>query len=247
MLAERYDVHGVPPRLHGVASGAPLSAQQPLNNIVRITMEVLAHVFGGVAQTRTACYDEALAIPTEESVKLSIRTNQILAYETGVADTVDPLGGSYYVEKLTADMCEEVRDLLATIEEMGGAIAAVESGYFAARLAAGAYRHQKQLESHERVVVGVNEFVEAESAPIDVFRVDPNAADRQREKLAEFKQKRSAQAVADALAEVRAAAGDGRNSVESVLGAVRAGATVGEICAVWREVFGEWQPQAASL
>jgi methylmalonyl-CoA mutase N-terminal domain/subunit len=247
LLDERYGVRNVPPRLHGVASGAPLCAQQPLNNLVRITMEVLAHVFGGVAQTRTACYDEALAIPTEEAVKLSIRTNQILAYETGVADTVDPLGGSYYVEALTAEMHDEVRQLLATIDDLGGAIAAVESGYFSARLAANALRHQKQVERGERIIVGMNDFIEEGTPPIEVFRVDENAAERQRAKLAAFKETRSVNAVVAALGEVRSAAREGRNSVESVIQAVRAGATVGEICDVWREVHGEWNAKAAVL
>lgn len=246
LLAERYDVHDVPPRLHGVASGAPLSAQQPLNNVVRIAMEVLAQVFGGVQQTRTACYDEALAIPTEEAVKLSLRTNQILAYETGIADTVDPLGGSYYLEKLTTDMYHEVREILDRVEELGGAIVAVDSGYFASRLAAGAYRHQQQVERGERVIVGVNKYVEAETTPVTVFKVDPQAAARQRARLAEFKRTRSQDSVDGALAEVRRAALDGRNSVDSVLQAVRAGATVGEICDVWRDVFGEWQPTAVA-
>jgi methylmalonyl-CoA mutase N-terminal domain/subunit len=248
LLAERYGVHAVPPRLHGVASGVPLTAQQPLNNIVRITMEVLAQVFGGVAQTRTACYDEALAIPTEEAVKLSIRTNQIIAHETGVADTVDPLGGSYYLERLSADMYEEVREMLRTIEELGGAVAAVESGYFASRLAAGAYRQQQELESGDRMIVGVNCYVEeGENTSIEVFKVHPGAAERQRERLAEAKRARSQDAVDTALQAVRSASRAGVSSIPSVIDAVRAGATVGEICNVWREVFGEWRATTTVL
>jgi methylmalonyl-CoA mutase N-terminal domain/subunit len=247
LLEDRYSVTGVPPRLHGVASGVPLTAQQPLNNVVRITMEVLAQVFGGVAQTRTACYDEALAIPTEEAVKLSLRTNQIVAVETGVADVVDPLGGSYYLERLTADMYDEVREMLRKIEDLGGAIAAVESGYFSAQLAAGAYRQQQEFESGDRLVVGVNQWVEDEKSSINVFKVDPEAAERQRQRLAEAKTKRSANDVATSLAGVAKAAREGSNSVPAVLAAVRAGATIGEICDTWRGVFGEWAPTASAL
>jgi methylmalonyl-CoA mutase, N-terminal domain len=248
LLAERYGVHDVPPRLHGVASGVPLTAQQPLNNIVRITMEVLAQAFGGVAQTRTACYDEALAIPTEEAVKLSLRTNQIIAHETGMADTVDPLGGSYYLESLTADMYREVREMLATIEDLGGAIAAVESGYFASRLAAGAYRQQQELEGGERKIVGVNCYAdEDEDVSVDVFKVDPTAGERQRERLIAAKAERSQAAVDLALERVRIAAENRANSVPGVLDAVRAGATVGEICNVWRHAYGEWRPTSTVL
>jgi methylmalonyl-CoA mutase, N-terminal domain len=209
---------------------------------------VLAQVFGGVQQTRTACYDEALAIPTEEAVKLSLRTNQIIAYETGVADTVDPLGGSYYLECLTAHMYQEVRDMLRTVEELGGAIAAVESGYFSSRLAAGAYRQQQELEGGERRIVGVNCYIEdEEDLSINVFKVDPGAAERQRERLTGAKRARSQAAVNAALGDLRSAAQAGTNSVPSVLEAVRAGATIGEICDVWREVFGEWRATTTLL
>jgi methylmalonyl-CoA mutase N-terminal domain/subunit len=247
LLEERYGVTGVRPRVHAVASGLPLTAQQPLNNIVRISMEVLAHVLGGVDQARTACYDEALAIPTEDAVKLSIRANQIVAHETGVADVVDPLGGSYYLERLTLDMYDEIREILETIETMGGAIAAIESGYIAGRLAEGAYRQQRELEDGERVVVGVNDWAEGEETPIPVFRSAPEWADRQLEELAAFKARRNQAGLERALEAVRGAAGGGANSVPVVRDAVRAGATIGEICAVWRESFGEWQPYARRL
>lgn len=245
LLAERYGLTGVAPRIHAVASGLPLTAQQPLNNVVRITMEVLAHVFGGVVQARTACYDEALAIPTEEAVKLSLRTNQVIAHETGVADTVDPLGGSYFVERLTSDMYEEVREILSTVEGLGGAIPAIESGYVAGRLAEGAYRQQRETESGERIVVGVNRYVEPDDAPVPVFKVEPGWADEQRERLAAFRERRDGARLEQALGELRRATERRESSVVPVREAVRAGATIGEICDVWREVHGEWQATSA--
>lgn len=247
LLAERYGVTGVPPRIHAVASGLPLTAQQPLNNIVRITTEILAHVFGGVDQARTACYDEALAIPTEDAVKVSIRANQIIAHETGVGDVVDPLGGSYYLERLTLDMYDEIREILDVIDGMGGAIPAIESGYIAAQLAEGAYRQQRELEEDERVVVGVNRWRDEEDPPIPVFRSAPEWAERQLAELEAFKARRDATAAERSLEAVRSAALGRENSVPVLREAVRAGVTIGEICAVWREVFGEWHPHAGRL
>ncbi len=247
LLQKRYGAESVRPRLHGVASGAPLTAQQPLNNVVRIALEVLAQVFGGVAQTRTACYDEALAIPTEEAVKLSIRTNQIIAHETGIPDTVDPLAGSYYVEATTLAMYKEIRSILDEVDERGGAVSAVESGWFSTELADESYRRQTELEEGKRLIVGVNEFVDDEEASINVFRHDPSVAERQLERLAKAREARDGSAVATALGNVRAAAEDRRNSVPAVIEAVRAGATTGEIADVWRHVYGEWRPMLMGL
>jgi methylmalonyl-CoA mutase N-terminal domain/subunit len=241
LLKNRYGTDAARPRLHGVASGAPLTAQQPLNNVVRIALEVLAQVFGGVAQTRTACYDEALAIPTEEAVKLSIRTNQIIAHETGIPDTVDPLAGSYYLESITLEMYDEIRRILDYVDETGGAIAAVESGYFSGELAAESYRQQREIEERKRLIVGVNEFEEDEAASINVFRHDPSVAERQLERLAKAKADRDAGAVEKALAAVRKAAEQRVNCVPAVIDAVRAGATTGEIADTWRGVYGEWR------
>lgn len=240
ILRDRYQVEGIAPRIHGVASGAPLTAQQPKNNIVRITMEVLAQVFGGVSQTRTACYDEALAIPTEDAVKLAIRTNQILAHETGIADTVDPLGGSYFLETLTAQMYSEVLSILATVHDMGGAIAAIDSGWFADELAAGAYRQQMELECGRRLVVGVTDFVEEEIEPTPAFPLDAGAGERQRQRLEEFKTSRDSGAVEASMKAMESALKQGRNSVPLALDALRAGATLGETCGVWKQTFGEW-------
>lgn len=244
ILKERYGVEGVAPRLHAATSGLPLTAQQPKNNLIRITLQALAQVLGGVAQTRTASYDEALAIPSEDAVKLAIRTNQIIGYETGVADTVDPLGGSYYVEWLTRSMHEEVRDILAKVDELGGAVAAVETGYFAEALAEGAYRQQRELEEGRRIIVGVNAFTEPEEAEIKTFKLDPDVAERQLDRLRRFRAARDQHAWQTAMDQLRRDLSNRMNCVPSVIGAIRAGATVGEVGEAWREAFGEFLPQA---
>ena len=247
VLAERYGIVDQPPRLHAVTSGLPLTAQQPKNNIVRITLQALAQILGGVPQTRTASYDEALAIPAEDAVKLSIRTNQIIAHETGIPNTVDPLGGSYYLESLTRSMYKEVREILDTVEEMGGAIVAVESGWFRERLAEGAYEQERRLEDGDRVVVGVNEFVEDDSQELKLFKLDAEAAERQKARLAAFKRDRDQGPWEQSLERLTKVLEGKENSVPAVIEAVRAGATVGEICDRYRAVFGEYRPEVEHL
>ena len=247
VLAERYGIEGQPPRIHAVTSGLPLTAQQPRNNIVRITLQALAQILGGVPQTRTASYDEALAIPAEDAVKLSIRTNQIIAHETGIANTVDPLGGSYYLETLTREMYDEVREILGQVEDMGGAIVAVESGWFRERLAEGAYEQEKRLESGERVVVGVNEFVEDEGQELKLFKLDADAAERQKKRLADFKAERDPAPLAQTLDRLSVGLEGRSNSVPLVIEAVRAGATVGEVCDCFRAAFGEYRPEVEHI
>ena len=247
ILRDRYGIEGAPPRIHAVTSGLPLTAQQPRNNIVRITLQALAQILGGVPQTRTASYDEALAIPAEDAVKLSIRTNQIIAHETGIANTVDPLGGSYYVETLTGEMYDEVRGILDQVEDMGGAIVAVESGWFRERLAEGAYEQEKRLEEGERVVVGVNEFVEDEGQELKLFKLDAEAAERQKKRLADFKAGRDAAPLEQSLNRLSAVLDGGSNSVPAVIEAVKAGATVGEICDRFRATFGEYRPEVEHI
>jgi methylmalonyl-CoA mutase N-terminal domain/subunit len=248
ILKDRYGVEGVPPRIHATTSGLPLTAQQPKNNIVRITLQALAQILGGVVQTRTASYDEALAIPTEDAVKLAIRTNQIIAHETGIADVVDPLGGSYYLEAITLAARDEIRAILKKVEDMGGAIQAVESGFFADELAAGAYRQLQELEARRRTIVGVNDFVEEEGDDsIKLFQLDPAAAERQRQRLREFKIRRPEAPLRSAMDRLRADLQRGSNCMPGVIDAVRAGATVGEISDEWRGAYGEYQPQAQRL
>jgi methylmalonyl-CoA mutase, N-terminal domain len=247
ILKRRYHVEGVAPRLHAATSGLPLTAQQPKNNIIRITLQALAQILGGVAQTRTASFDEALAIPSEDAVKLAIRTNQVIAHETGIPDTVDPLGGSYYLERLTRDMHEEVWAILNKVDDMGGAIRAVESGYFAQELADGAYRQQVELEEHRRVIVGVNEFVEEGHEALKLFKLDPDAARRQRERVVAAREARDRQHWMRAMEGLRSAISQGENSMPAVLDAVRAGATVGEIASEWRAAYGEYESHARRL
>lgn len=231
-------------RLHATTSGRPLTAQQPLNNISRITLQALAQVMGGCEQTRTASFDEALGIPTELAARTSIRVNQIIGYETGVPYTVDPLGGSYFVESLTREFENRIWQTIRDVDALGGAVAAVKQGWFQSRIAEGAYREQRAIESGEQVVVGVNAFRVDETTPEQVFRVDRGAAERQAAKLASLRARRDSAAVASALAKVEEACRSGANVMPSTIAAVKAMATVGEIGAVWRRVFGDYQPQA---
>lgn len=246
-LRERYGVEGVQPHIHAATSGLPLTAQQPRNNIVRITLQALAQILGGVHQTRTASYDEGLAIPTEDAVKLSIRTNQIIAHETGIADTIDPLGGSYYLEAITRAMHQEVRETLNQVDALGGAIRAVESGWFAQQLAEGAYRQQLDLEAGRSLVIGVNAFADEGREALKTFKVDSAAADRQLRSLAAHRAARDETKLAEALARLQQDLSIGTNSIPATIQAVQAGATVGEISDLWREVFGEFAAQARWL
>ena len=247
VLRERYQAKGVQPRLHAATSGLPLTAQQPRNNIIRITLQALAQILGGVAQTRTASYDEGLAIPTEDAVKLSIRTNQIIAHETGIADVVDPLGGSFYLETLARRMYDEVRAILEKVDQMGGAISVVESGWFAQELAEGAYRQQRELEERRRIIVGVNDFVEEGTERLKIFKLDSEAVENQKRRVIEFKAARDEAAWRESLNRLRSDLHAGVNSIPATIGAVKAGATVGEISDRWREHFGEFHPEARWL
>ncbi|MFM9990141.1 MAG: methylmalonyl-CoA mutase [Burkholderiaceae bacterium] len=231
-------------RLHAATSGRPLTAQQPLNNIARITLQALAQILGGCEQTRTASFDEALGIPTQEAARTSIRANQIIAYETGIPDTVDPLGGSYYLENLTLEYEKRIDSIIAQVDKMGGSLAAVKDGFFQRALAQGAYREQCAVESGEQVVVGVNRFQSEEGQPVPTFKVDPGAADRQIAKLKEVRARRDAQAVAKGLQRLKEDCQAKRNIMPATLECVKAYATIGEIADVWREVFGVYIPES---
>jgi methylmalonyl-CoA mutase N-terminal domain/subunit len=230
----------VPFRLHAATSGLPLTAQQPMNNITRITLQVLAQVLGGVEATRTASWDEALAIPTEEAAVLSLRINQVIAHETGVAATTDPLGGSFYVEALTERIARVIGEELEKIDAMGGALEAVHSGYYAKALSKGAYEQQCALERNERVVVGVNRYQQEQQIAYPRFKTDETSEARQVARLRRHRQTRDGAAAQAALAAMRVVCGTSENVVPSVVAAVDAGATIGEIAAVWRETFGEF-------
>jgi len=227
-------------RFHTQTSGVSLTAQQPENNLIRVAYQALAAVLGG-AQSLAACsFDEAHAIPTEKSVRLSLRTQQILAHEAGVTDTVDPLGGSYYVEVLTRKMEDEIKKLMARIDDMGGAIAAIENGFIQKEIEARAYAIQKEIEGKKRIVVGVNEYKVAEKVDSPLFKFDPEISRKQIQKLADMKASRDGRKVQEALDALKRAAKGEENLMPRFVEAVREYATLGEICNVLREVFGEY-------
>lgn len=219
--------------------GSPLTAQQPLNNVVRVAYQALAAVLGGVQTLATSSFDEALGLPSDEAVQVALRTQQILAYETGVTRTADPLGGSYLVEHLTDELERRVRAYLAQIEDRGGALACLESGWIARELEAEAYRQQLAIDSGERVVVGLNRFQDDGSQRRHrPLATDPALEQVQIERVRRVRRERHQRASLDALAEVERAARDGVNTIPAILTAVRAHCTVGEICAALAEVWG---------
>lgn len=229
-------------RVHTQTGGSTLTAQQPDNNIIRVTIQALAAVLGGTQSLHTNSRDEALALPTEESARIALRTQQIIANESGVTDTVDPLAGSYYVENLTDEIEARVLDYLKKIEDLGGALAAVEQGYMQREIHDKAYEFQKKVESGEEVVVGVNKFrIEGEKQP-ELLRVDPNLGKVQKAKLEKLRQTRDNDQVQEKLSALRTAAQGDDNLMPFILDAVRVYATIGEICGVLREEFGEYRP-----
>jgi len=229
-------------RTHTQTGGSTLMAQQPENNIVRAALQALAAVLGGVQSLALSCFDEALAIPTEDAQRIALRTQQIIAHESGVVDTVDPLAGSYYVETLTNQLEQRAKEILDEIEAMGGAVAAIERGYMQRTIQEEAYRFQQEVEAGTRVIVGVNRFDDSEEHRTPIFRVNPEAAANQRGKLSAYRTRRSHQAVRQALIRLQKAAIGEDNLMEPILDAVKAYATIGEICGVLRDVFGEYKP-----
>jgi len=230
-------------RFHTQTGGSTLTAQEPDNNVVRVTIQALAAVLGGTQSLHTNGKDEALALPTAESAKLALRTQQIIGYESGVADVVDPLAGSFYVETLTNELIERARALIAEVDGLGGSIAAIESGWMQARIGDSAYAAQQAIERGDAVVVGVNRFVEAgtDEATIPLQRIDASIEREQVARLQAFRAARDAAAVQARLDEVRAAASGTANLMPPFVEAVDAGATLGEICNVLREVFGVYR------
>ncbi len=229
-------------RFHTQTSGVSLTAQQPENNIIRVAYQALAAVLGG-AQSLAACsFDEALAIPTEKSVRLSLRTQQILDHEAGVTDTVDPLGGSFYVEALTRKMEEEIKALIQKIDDMGGAIAAIEKGFIQKEIEARAYEIQREVEEEKRIVVGLNKYQVEEDLDTALFKSDPELARTQIAKIRRLRNQRDQAKCQAALEAMKRAAQGEENLMPHFIEAVKAYATLGEICGVLREVFGEYQP-----
>jgi methylmalonyl-CoA mutase N-terminal domain/subunit len=228
-------------RFHTQTAGSSLTAQQPYNNIVRTAVQALAAVLGGTQSLHTNSCDEAYATPSEEAVTTALRTQQVLAHESGVADTVDPLGGAYLIEKLTADMVKAAGDYIGKIDKMGGALAAITRGYQQREVQESAYRYQREVEAGERVVVGVNRFESPHEKIPGLLRVDPAEAKKQVARLAAVKRERDAAAVTAALAELKTAAQGEDNTMPAFIRCVEAYATLGEICDVLREVFGTQQ------
>jgi methylmalonyl-CoA mutase N-terminal domain/subunit len=226
-------------RFHTQTGGATLTAQQPENNIVRTTVQALAAVLGGTQSLHTNSMDEALALPTEKAVQIALRTQQILAYESGVADVIDPLGGSYFVEDLTNRLEAEAREYIKTIDSMGGALAAIEKGFQQKEIQEAAYRYQMQVENKERIIVGVNEFVVAEEEHPEILRVDPAIGQRQVEKLRRLRATRDNAAVERMLDRIEQAARGTENLVPIMIEAVENRVTLGEISHRLRKVWGE--------
>jgi len=225
-------------RFHTQTAGSALTAQQPENNIIRVAYQALAAVLGGTQSLHTNAKDEALALPTEESARLALRTQQILAHESRVPVTADPLGGSWMIERLTADLEEEVESYLAEIRSSGGALNAIETGFIQREIQDSAYQHQKKLESGDETVVGVNRFSESSDKRLTVMRIDKELETRQIDRLHRMKRERHDSAVREALDQVRESAAGKRNLVPAILGAVQASSTVGEIAAALKDVFG---------
>lgn len=229
-------------RVHTQTAGSMLTAQQPNNNIVRVALQTAAAVMGGTQSLHTNSKDEALALPTTESVTIALRTQQIVAYESGLADTVDPLGGSYYVEALTDKIEKEAWDYIKKIDELGGAPEAIAKGYIQKEIQDSAYAWQMDIEKGNRVIVGVNKFTQEEEPPKDLLRVDGSVGKLQADKIAALKAKRDQKAVDAALAALEEGCKDEKvNLMPLILAAVEAYATEGEICGVMRKVFGEYK------
>jgi methylmalonyl-CoA mutase N-terminal domain/subunit len=230
-------------RFHTQTAGSMLTAQQPENNIVRTTLQGLAAVLGGTQSLHTNSFDEALGLPTQRAARIALRTQQIIAYESGVADVVDPLGGSWYVERLTDELEERAEDYIDRIQRMGGAVAAIEAGFMQREIERSAYEWAREVEERKRIIVGVNEFTEDEEEAVEILRVDEELEKRQIERLARWRERRAASEVDRALSDVRAAAAGTENLLEPMKEALRVGATLGEICDVLREVFGVYEPR----
>jgi methylmalonyl-CoA mutase N-terminal domain/subunit len=220
--------------------GSTFTAQEPENNIVRGTVESLAAILGGAGYLHTASYDEALAIPTERAVTIALKTQLILAYESGVTEVVDPLGGSYYVEALTDEIEKRVVGYLQEIEKRGNIFEAIKSGWFQTEIAHAAYQKQKEIEEEKRVIVGVNRFLTGETLEYAIHKADPNVAREMKRRIKLLREERNNGSVQKSLSELEAAAEGTQNLVPFVMQAVKTYATIGEICGVLRKVFGEY-------
>jgi methylmalonyl-CoA mutase N-terminal domain/subunit len=244
VMKERFhatDERSLKLRFHSQTAGVSLTAQQPYNNVVRTTLQALSAVLGGTQSLHTNSLDEALALPTSEAVTIALRTQQVIAHESGVASVADPLGGSYFVESLTSDLERRTLEIFRTIDDMGGMVAAIERGFPQQEIAESAYRTQQAVDRHETIIVGVNDFIAETEEPVPTLYIDEKAADRQLAKLERVRRERDADRVGRALRRLRETAAGSGNTMEPILDAVRAYATVGEMCDALREVWGEYE------
>jgi methylmalonyl-CoA mutase N-terminal domain/subunit len=228
-------------RFHTQTGGATLTAQQPLNNISRVTIQTLAAVMGGTQSLHTNGYDEALSLPTEEAARIALRTQQIVAHESGVADTADPLAGSYFVEALTQEVEQKAQEIIDAIDAMGGSVAAIEQGYMQDAISKSAYQYQRKIESGEKIIVGMNQFTSDKETPIPGFKIDDAIRELQTEKLNKLRAGRDAAVASECIQKIQAAARAGTNLMPPVIFAVENKCTLGEIADALREIFGEYQ------
>jgi methylmalonyl-CoA mutase N-terminal domain/subunit len=228
-------------RFHTQTAGSSLTAQQPKVNVIRVTMQALAAVLGGTQSLHTNSMDEALALPTEEAVRVALRTQQIIAHESGCINTIDPLAGSYFLEAATNRIESEAMEYIKKIDDIGGMLVAVERGYIQKEIHESAYRYQKEIESKSRLIVGVNSFEISEDIPIKILKVPPEIEKKQIDKLKKLKSERDNVKVKSALENLKKVTETDENTVPAILEAVSAYSTLGEICDVFRGVFGEYQ------
>jgi len=229
-------------RMHVQTSGCTLTAPQPLNNIMRTTIQALAAVLGGTQSLHTNSFDEALCLPTEEAVRVALRTQQVIAHESGATNTVDPLAGSYYVEALTNEMEEKTMEYIRKIDDMGGVITAIDKGFFQKEIADSAYRYQKEIDEKKRIIVGLNEYtIEEEECPVKLLRINPKAEKEQVARLQKLKRERDNRKVKEVLEKLHYNAENDENLMPTIIEAVKAYVTLGEITEVLRQVYGEYK------
>jgi len=228
-------------RFHSQTAGSTLTAQQVDNNIIRVTIQTLAAVLGGTQSLHTNSRDEALALPTEQSVKVALRTQQIVAYESGVTNTIDPLAGSYYVESLTDQIEKEAQEYISKIDSLGGMISAIENGYVQTEIQRSAYKFNQELEKGEKIVVGLNKFTEKEETRGELLKIDEKVQNDQIKQLNRIREQRNNEEVKLKLAELKNAAQNDSNLMPYILDAVKTYASVGEICNTLRSIFGEYK------
>ncbi len=228
-------------RFHTQTAGCTLTAQQPENNIIRTAFQALSAVLGGTQSLHTNSMDETYALPTEKAVKIALRTQQLIAYETGVANTIDPLAGSYYVEALTDKLEKKAYEYFEKIEALGGVLPGIEKGFFQLEIAKSASRYQREVEKKQKIIVGVNEFVEEKTPEIETLKIQPEVEKHQVERLKKLRKERNNQRVKEALMKLRDAARDGENLMPRILDAVKTYATLGEMCSTLKEEFGEYR------